>query len=88
MAGGARINGAAAASVFVLGYMRGDVHAPHFCYPTLRIVSLVSTDGHASFTRNAFGHQQRSIPFRRAVALQQLGIHHQTVSILDQHIAQ
>ena len=83
----ASINRATARTLGVLRNMRRYIHSAHLTHEVFRIVGFICPHRNALRPFHSFGHQHGRIPLHSAVALQQLRVYHQSVSVLDHHVA-
>src|SRR3954471_8476159 len=77
----APIDGAAASTFVVLRHMRRDVYASYLSHELFGVVALVGSHGHALSAFDPLGHQQRRVPFRCAIGLQQLRVRQSRIRI-------
>src|SRR5262249_33669882 len=83
----AAVDGAAAASFHVLGYLRRHLQISALRVEIPGIVSLVAPHRNAPRARKLLQHQHCTLPLPRTIGLQQFGIHDQSVAVLGQQIA-
>jgi hypothetical protein len=86
VAGGSGIDGASAGSIGVLRDVRCCVHPATLGYKFSGVVALVGSHRYLLRSRDLLDHQQRRIPLRCPVGLQQLGVCDQPVAVLDEQI--
>jgi hypothetical protein len=85
--GGPAIDGTAAGAMGVLRHVRRDLHLAALGYELSGVVAFVGSHRDPLLSRDLLEHEQRRIPFRRPVGLQQLGLGDQPVAVLNQQIS-
>src|SRR6267154_5303822 len=84
---GSLVDGAAARSLLILRYMRGNVHMSAFGDELSGVKALITAHRKALIAGQLLQHQQCRVALGAPVGLQQLRVHNQTVAILYQQIA-
>src|ERR1700748_334410 len=67
--------------------MRRCVQLAALGYKISGVVALISSHGDPLLARDLFEHQQRRVPFRCSVGLQQLSICDQPIAVLDEQVS-
>src|SRR6202167_6068648 len=73
-------------SLIVLRHVRRDVHVPCLGHEVFGVICLVGSYRDRLIPWHLLHHDQRRIPLRCAIGLQQLYLGHQSVSVLHQHM--
>src|SRR6202453_41651 len=72
----------------VLCHMGSNVHPAEFSHEFLRVVVLVSSQGHPLSPRNGLRHEHRRFPLRSSIRLGQKGLRQKSVAVLHQYMSQ